>query len=51
MAVAAHDFGALTEKLAKHGVGFTEILSAGRVLDAPQAMAGDKLSELRLRRL
>ncbi|MEO1988274.1 MAG: CaiB/BaiF CoA-transferase family protein [Martelella sp.] len=44
-AVAAHDFEALTGKLARHGVGFTEILSTDRVLDAPQAMAGDKLSE------
>ncbi|MBB4122651.1 CaiB/BaiF CoA transferase family protein [Martelella radicis] len=44
-AVGAEDYDVLTEKLSRQGVGFTEILSADRVLAAPQAMAGDKVSE------
>ncbi|WP_319518545.1 CaiB/BaiF CoA-transferase family protein [uncultured Martelella sp.] len=43
-AVAAHNFEALTKKLSSHGIGFTEILSADKVLEAPQAKAADKTS-------
>lgn len=44
-AVRALDYDAVTARLSAQGVGFTEILSADRVLLAPQAQAAGKLSD------
>ncbi len=44
-AVAVHGYGELAAKLAQAGVGFTEVLSADRVLDVPQAREPRKYSE------
>jgi len=44
-AVAALDYEALSQRLAAHGVGFTEILSTDRVLSAPQAQVPGKTSD------
>ncbi|MBN9886211.1 CaiB/BaiF CoA transferase family protein [Salipiger abyssi] len=43
-AVAGFGFDALTERLDAAGVGYTEVLPLDRVLDAPQAQAGEKVS-------
>ncbi|SDE41329.1 Crotonobetainyl-CoA:carnitine CoA-transferase CaiB [Paracoccus isoporae] len=43
--VAGFEFDMLVEKLIAAGVGHTEVLPLDRVLDAPQARAGEKLSD------
>ncbi|WP_353476046.1 CaiB/BaiF CoA-transferase family protein (plasmid) [Salipiger sp. H15] len=43
-AVAALGYEALAERLARQGVGFTEVLSTDRVLEAPQAQVPGKTS-------
>lgn len=45
-AVRSKTYEALAERLASLGVGFTEVLSADRVLDAPQAQVPGKYSDL-----
>ncbi len=44
-AVAAQGYDSLAAALSSKGVGFTEVLSADRVLDHPQAQAPGKYSE------
>ncbi|KMK65323.1 putative acyl-CoA transferase/carnitine dehydratase [Puniceibacterium sp. IMCC21224] len=44
-AVAQYEYDVLAALLSKHGVGFTEVLSADRVLSAAQAQAPGKYSE------
>ena len=43
--VSQFDYEALAERLGRNGVGFTEVLSADRVLQAPQAQVPGKCSE------
>lgn len=45
-AVGKESYDALAGKLALAGVGFTEVLSADRVLDVPQAQAPGKYSDI-----
>ena len=45
-AVAKFDYDAISAKLAAEGVGHTEVLSADRVLDAPQAREPKKYAEI-----
>ncbi|WP_457091476.1 CaiB/BaiF CoA transferase family protein [Microvirga sp. P5_D2] len=44
-AVKSFNYEQITEKLSAAGVGFTEVLSSDRVLDAPQAREPKKFSE------
>lgn len=46
-AVSAFDHDALASRLSQHGVGFTEVLSTDRVLDAPQAQVPGKVADFR----
>ncbi|WP_239025127.1 CaiB/BaiF CoA transferase family protein [Rhodoligotrophos defluvii] len=44
-AVHSYKYDALAQKLSTHGIGFSEVLSLDRVLDAPQAQVPGKCSD------